>query len=250
MNMTKRILCAAAALLLCAAACSNGGAGEAKPDRSAEPSQSVPSGTPAPSPEDESPSGTQTPGPADSSEGPGAGPEDGQPSAEPSGEPERTPAPPQESRPAESAAPDGGNAEPPAASQAPEPGQAVDLAAVRQAMLDAAGADDPLLLDTGALSAMYGIETGWVAQSASFILMSGVFPDEVILVEAVDQEAAAQVAAKLQSKLDDTLNQAQLYDPESYAALQSCGVAADGLFVSLILSSSQAELAAVYHQYI
>ena len=121
----------------------------------------------------------------------------------------------------------------------PEP---VDLTQVRDAIIDGLEIAEPFLLDTDALLNLYGIEGAWVAQSASFATMSGTFPDEVVLVEAVDEAAAASVAQCLQSRLDEVLVQSKSYDADNYAAAQACQVRCDGLYVSLLLSPKQAEM--------
>lgn len=121
----------------------------------------------------------------------------------------------------------------------PEP---VDLTQVRDAIIDGLEIAEPFLLDTDALLNLYGIEGAWVDQSASFATMSGTFPDEVVLVEAVDEAAAASVAQCLQSRLDEVLVQSKSYDADNYAAAQACQVRCDGLYVSLLLSPKQAEM--------
>ena len=126
----------------------------------------------------------------------------------------------------------------------------VDLAAVRTAIVDQLGLTDPLNLDTDALNNLYGIDPSLVAQSASFTVAAGTFPDEVVMVEAVSDEAVASIQEKLQSRLDQVLVQSQSYDAENYKAAQSCQVRVNGRFVSLILSPKQADIAAVYATYV
>ncbi len=126
----------------------------------------------------------------------------------------------------------------------------VDLASVAQAMGQGIGASDALYLDGTAFSNLYGIEMSWMTQAAGFTTMSGTFPDEVVLIEAVDSASAAQVAAKLQNRLDEVMVQAENYDPESAAAAKKCAVVTNGNFVRLLLSPNQDALAAVYSQYI
>lgn len=126
----------------------------------------------------------------------------------------------------------------------------VDLAAVRTAIVDQLGLTDPLNLDTDALNNLYGIDPSLIAQSASFTVAAGTFPDEVIMVEAVSDEAVATIQEKLQSRLDQVLVQSQSYDAENYKAAQSCQVRVNGRFVSLILSPKQADIAAIYASYV
>ena len=126
----------------------------------------------------------------------------------------------------------------------------VDLAAVRTAIVDQLGLVDPLNLDADALNNLYGIDPSLVAQSASFTVAAGTFPDEVIMVEAVSDEAVATIQEKLQSRLDEVLVQSQSYDAENYKAAQSCQVRVNGRFVSLILSPKQADIAVIYASYV
>ena len=132
----------------------------------------------------------------------------------------------------------------------PEAPVTVDLDQVRTAMMDHLEIADPFLLDTDALLNLYGIDSAWVAQSASFVTMSGTFPDEVILTEAVDADAAASIAQCLQNRLDEVLVQSKSYDAENYAAAQACQVRTDGLYVCLLLSPKQAEMAEIYQSLI
>ena len=76
------------------------------------------------------------------------------------------------------------------------PTSRVDLAAVRTDIQTQLGITDALPLETDALLNLYGIDSSWVAQSASFVTMAGTFPDEVILVEAVDEDRRRQHPGK------------------------------------------------------
>lgn len=125
----------------------------------------------------------------------------------------------------------------------------IDLAEVRTAMLDAQNLEDPYLLETDALLDLYGISSEDVAQSASFVTMSGTFPDEIILVQAVDIAAAERIAASLETRLGEVMVQSETYDPDNYKAAQACKVETNGLYVSLILSPNQANLLEIYQGY-
>lgn len=130
------------------------------------------------------------------------------------------------------------------------PATSVDLSAVCVAMTSQMGITDGFTLDTSALMGLYGISADYVKQSCGYVTMSGTFPDEIIMVEAVESAAADAVQACLQTRLDAVLVQSQTYDAENYAAAQKCSVARNGLFVCLILSPKQADLAAIYSAYI
>lgn len=122
----------------------------------------------------------------------------------------------------------------------------VSLEQVRSAILDQLSVVDPLLLEGEMLEGLYGITSDMLKQSASFVTMSGTFPDEVIMTEAVDDEAAEAIAAALQRRLDEVMVQSKTYDAENYEAAQQCKVSRSGLFVALILSPKQADMTAVY----
>lgn len=123
------------------------------------------------------------------------------------------------------------------------------LSEVRTAMIDAQGTEEAYLLDTDALLNLYGIREEDVAQSASYVTMSGTFPDEIILVEAVDEAAAERIAASLETRLNEVMIQSETYDPDNYKAAQACKVETNGLYISLILSPNQASLTEIYQSY-
>ena len=131
-----------------------------------------------------------------------------------------------------------------------ESGTSVDLSAGRADIISQLSIADPLNLETDALLNLYGIDASLVAQSASVVTMSGTFPDEVSLGEGVDEAAAATIQEKLQNRLNEVLVQSETYDPDNYQAAQSCQVRVNGLYVSLILSPKQADMAAIYATYV
>ena len=185
----------------------------------------------------------------DTAETPDTEPEAETPDAKPEEETPAEPKPeeeiPTETKPEEDKPADTQPETPPAAS-----GTSVDLSAVRADIISQLSIADPLNLETDALLNLYGIDASLVAQSASFVTMSGTFPDEVILVEAVDEAAAATIQEKLQNRLNEVLVQSETYDPDNYQAAQSCQVRVNGLYVSLILSPKQADMAAIYATYV
>lgn len=126
--------------------------------------------------------------------------------------------------------------------------KAVELSTVRENIIEQLDVSEPFLLETEALMDLYGISNDTVAQSASFVTMSGTFPHEVILIEAVDENAVETIKARLQTRLDEVMIQSQTYDAENYALAQECEVTVDGLYLSLILSPDHGEIAAIYQQ--
>lgn len=122
----------------------------------------------------------------------------------------------------------------------------VDLTEVRSAMITAQETNEAYLLETDALKDLYGIDAEDVQQSASYATMAGTFPDEIVLVQAVDEKAAERVKTCLETRLEEVKVQSQAYDPENYAAAQACSVSVDGTYVALILSPQQESLRSVY----
>lgn len=122
----------------------------------------------------------------------------------------------------------------------------VQLSEVRSAMINQMSITDPLLLECDMLVDLYGISVDMLTQAAAFVTMAGTFPDEIILTEAVDEDAAAAIETALQKRLDEVLVQSETYDAENFAAAQECKVVRNGLFVALILSPKQADLTAIY----
>ena len=97
-----------------------------------------------------------------------------------------------------------------------ETGKTVDLAALRTQFVTDYSLTDVLEVETEGLNNLYGITEDMVKNSASFSASSGAaFAQEVVMVEAVDESAAATVAEKLETRLSTIAEQAASYDPDS-----------------------------------
>ncbi len=168
------------------------------------------------------------PAAADPEGAPADGPE-GKQAAAPAAAPEQPSADPE-------GAPAGPALAEAAAEADPEAPAGVSLADVRSKIVSDLGISDYMEITASRMLDLYGIQEADLAQSGSFATMSGVFPGEVILVEAVDKDAAARVAGLLQARLDELLNQYKTYDAETYALAEACTVDTNGNFVSMLLS--------------
>ena len=99
----------------------------------------------------------------------------------------------------------------------------VDLAALRTQILTDCGITDSVNVETDALNNLYGITADQVASSASFNATSGAaFPQEVVMIQAVDASAASDIAAKLESRLNTIAETAASYDPTSLELAENC----------------------------
>ena len=122
----------------------------------------------------------------------------------------------------------------------------MDIDAVKAQIMTDVKPVDPLDLPTDRLTELYGINAADVKKSACFITMGGSFPDEVVIVEAVDASAADRIAVKLQQRLDDVTNQAQNYDADQFALLKKCKVQKIGNYLALFISAENAAMQEIF----
>ena len=103
--------------------------------------------------------------------------------------------------------------------------------------------------DASKLNRYYMIEESKVEQfAAEFSAESSVFT-EIVLIKAVDEAAASEIATLLNNHLQSRLSEAKSYNPESVAMLEGCTVETNGVYVSLIIGENAAEMKAVYDSY-
>ena len=122
----------------------------------------------------------------------------------------------------------------------------IDLSEVKNTIISELEVVDPLDLPLERLQDLYGITPDLVKNSACFITMGGAFPDEIVMVEAVDATAVKTIAEKLEARLADVKNQAQNYDAESFALLEKCEVRTTGSYVTLFISALSSEMQSVF----
>lgn len=92
----------------------------------------------------------------------------------------------------------------------------------------------------------YGITEDMAAEFAGFTSPSGVKQEEVVLVKAVDDSAAAAIKEKLDNCYASKLQQNKDYNPEQAAIIERCSVERDGLYVSMILSDKAEQINRIY----
>ncbi len=127
------------------------------------------------------------------------------------------------------------------------PTKSVDLQQVKTAIINDLAISEPLDLPTERLGDLYTIAPADVKDSACFITMGGAFPDEIIMVEAVDTAAAKRIGEKLEARLADVTNQAQGYDAESFALLKQCKVSVSGVYVHLFISAKSQQMREIFN---
>lgn len=124
----------------------------------------------------------------------------------------------------------------------------VDLGALKAEILSDLGVTDSVDVATDMLLDLYGIDAADVADSACYMTMDGVFPDEVIMIKAKDADAAGRVAQKLNARLDAVKIQSESYDPDNYALAQKCSVQTSGVYVTLFLSPNYARMTELFNE--
>lgn len=65
---------------------------------------------------------------------------------------------------------------------------------------------------------------------------------EVVLIEAVDADAAGRVKAQLEARRNSQLSDAKSYNAEQVSMIEACSVKEKGSFVWLVISDKQADI--------
>lgn len=92
----------------------------------------------------------------------------------------------------------------------------------------------------------YGITADMAAEFAGCVNKTGGNQEEIVLVKAVDDAAAAAVKTKLDSRYNAKLKQSRDYNPEQAAIVEQCTVTQDGLYVSMIVSENAETITQIY----
>lgn len=93
---------------------------------------------------------------------------------------------------------------------------------------------------------IYGIKAEYVKQFVAEVNDSGLEQDEIVIIEAVDAEAAAKIQERLQKRYDSKLSQNENYNPEQAEIIKACKVEVNGNFVSLIVSPDAEKITNIY----
>lgn len=124
----------------------------------------------------------------------------------------------------------------------------VDLAVLKSDMLSQLSVENANDINSAALLGLYGIAAEDIEASACYTTMNGVFPDEVVMIKAVDAAAAARVAEKLNTRVEQVKVQSENYDAENYALAQKCEVVTEGNYVAMFLSPSYDTLVQLFNE--
>ena len=120
------------------------------------------------------------------------------------------------------------------------------LTEILDEILTETGITGQIPVDVTNLTALYGISGDDIAESACCITMNGIFPDEILMIKAVDDAAAARIKTSLETRLAEVMNQSKSYDPASYAVAQKCRITENGLYISLFVSAKHEQMNELY----
>lgn len=122
-----------------------------------------------------------------------------------------------------------------------------DLPALRTNMISTFGAEDPIEFESDVLLDLYGIASEDVEESACYMTMDGVFPQEIVMIKATNADALARISAALEKRIAEVKIQSESYDPENYALAQKCKVETKGLYVTMFLSPHFEEMTSMFN---
>ena len=100
------------------------------------------------------------------------------------------------------------------------------------------------------LNTYYSIDTADVKQFAAEIDPNNNAPVEIVLIEAVDADAATRVESALTTRYNAIYSQYSSYTPEQLDMVKACKVTKDGNFVSMIVADKGTEMLDVFYSYV
>ena len=100
------------------------------------------------------------------------------------------------------------------------------------------------------LNTYYSIDTADVKQFAAEIDPNNNAPEEIVLIEAVDADAATRVESALTTRYNAIYSQYSSYTPEQLDMVKACKVTKDGNFVSMIVADKGADMLNVFYSYV
>lgn len=124
----------------------------------------------------------------------------------------------------------------------------MDINAVKAEIIEKAELKDPLEIETERLCELYDIDPSDVAEAVCVTTLDGTFPDEVIIIKAVNEDAKLRITGKLSSHLDDVKVQSQNYDAENYALAQECRIIEKDSFLALFISAKHAQMEKIFEE--
>ncbi len=100
------------------------------------------------------------------------------------------------------------------------------------------------------LNTYYTIDTADVKQFAAELDANANAPQEIVMVEAVDADAASRVETALSNRYNSIYGIFKSYSPEQASIVEESKVTKDGNFVSMIVAENSADMLKVYYEFV
>ncbi len=100
------------------------------------------------------------------------------------------------------------------------------------------------------LNTYYSIDTADVKQFAAEIDPNNNAPVEIVMIEAVNADAASRVESALTTRYNAIYSQYSSYTPEQLDMVKACKVTKDGNYVSMIVADKGSEMLDVFYSYV
>ena len=125
----------------------------------------------------------------------------------------------------------------------------VDLMAIKADILKQTNTTDNIELTAESFGYEFGIEADKVKTNASYMLLRDIFPDKIVMVEAVDEEAAKYITEKLETHLASLKEQADGYDAKGQAIAEATTVIVKGNYIAMFYTQDREQIEEIYNSY-
>lgn len=127
--------------------------------------------------------------------------------------------------------------------------KSVDLKALMDEINTACGFTDMKTVDdTDSLNRYYQVEADSIKQFAAQLPSSSKDFNEIILIEAVDENAAGQIKTQLDARLRSQLSNAKSYNADQVSMIEACETKQNGNYVYLVIGDKHDEIDAIIAQ--
>lgn len=118
----------------------------------------------------------------------------------------------------------------------------VPLTELRGEMIGRLGVSDPIVLNDDYIYVYFGVEPEAYTEAAAFMVSRSIFPSEIVMFRAADEDALSRITAALEQHLESLREQTRDYDPESNAVAEKCSVITDGLYCGFFFDTQREAL--------
>lgn len=124
----------------------------------------------------------------------------------------------------------------------------IDINAVKNTIIEDLELKEPLEIDKENFCERYAVDAADISEVVCFVTLNGTFPDEAIIIKAVNEDAKLRITEKLNSHLDEVKVQSQNYDAENYALAQECKIIEKGNYLALFISAKHAQMEKIFEE--